>query len=98
MYYPKVAEEHEESLLIGWQCAYPGSFVRGGPTLTTFLVDEGREDKRVAIGPPAKHYLIGVSLSGRWWPNIEYLLGGFVIFQGIRTSIVKKSYIFVIFQ
>ena len=26
-------------------CADPESFVRGGPTLTTFLVDEGRGSK-----------------------------------------------------
>ena len=37
-------------------------------------------------------------LAGRWWPNIESLLGGCVILQGIRTSIVQKPYIFVIFQ
>ena len=30
--------------------------------------------------------------------NIECWLGSFVIFQGIRTSIAKKPYIFVIFQ
>ena len=38
-----------------------------------------------------------VSLACRCWPNIECWLGGFVIFQGIRTSIAKKPYIFVIF-
>ena len=30
--------------------------------------------------------------------NIECWLGSFVIFQGIRTSIAKKPYIFVIFR
>ena len=30
-------------------------------------------------------------------PNIECWLGSFVIFQGIRASIAKKPYIFVIF-
>ena len=30
--------------------------------------------------------------------QIECWLGSFVIFQGIRTSIAKKPYIFVIFQ
>ena len=30
--------------------------------------------------------------------NIECWLGSFVIFQGIRTSIGRKHYIFVIFQ
>ena len=43
-------------------------------------------------------YLNGVSLACRWWPNIECWLGSFIVFQGIRTSIAKKSYIFVIFQ
>ena len=42
--------------------------------------------------------LSDVSLAGRCWPNIEYWLGGFVIFQGIRTSISKKPFIFVISQ
>ena len=40
----------------------------------------------------------GVSVAGRWWPNIECWFGSFVIFQGIRTNIAKKPYIFVIFQ
>ena len=30
--------------------------------------------------------------------NMECWLGGFVIFQGIPTSIAKEPYIFVIFQ
>ena len=30
-------------------CTDPGSFVRGGPTLTFFLVDEGMEDMRAII-------------------------------------------------
>ena len=46
----------------------------------------------------SKFFLNGVSPAGRWWPNIECWLGSFVIFQGIRTSIAKKPYIFVIFQ
>ena len=48
----------------------PESFVRGGPTLTSFLVNEGRDDlntiplyKRVIIGPPTKRHLNGVSLA-----------------------------------
>ena len=39
----------------------------------------------------------GVSLAGRWWPNIECWLGSFVIFKLIRTSIAMKPYIFVIY-
>ena len=54
--------------------------------------------KRAIIGPPAKRHLNGVSLACRRWPNIECWLGSLVIFQGIRTSITKKSYIFVIFR
>ena len=47
-------------------CADPESFVRGGPTLTTFiLVDEGEKGskyhyKRAIIGSPAKRHLNGV--------------------------------------
>ena len=35
--------------------------------------------KRVTIGLPAKRHLNGVSLVGRWWPNIECWLGSFVV-------------------
>ena len=45
-----------------------------------------------------KRHLNGVSLEGRWWPNIEYWLGSFVVLQGIQTSIVKNPYILVIFR
>ena len=82
-------------------CADPASFVRGGPNLKSFfffLVDEGIHYNWAIISPPAKRHLKGVSLVGRWWPNIECWLSIFVIFQGIRTSIAKKPYIFVIFQ
>ena len=54
--------------------------------------------KWAIIGPPAKRHLNGVSLAGRWLPNIECWLFSFVIFQGIWTSIAKKPYISVIFQ
>ena len=59
------------------------------------LVDEGREDPNTTISWP---------LSARQrdpcqrWPKVEYWLCSFVIFQGIRTSIAKTRYIFVIFQ
>ena len=42
--------------------------------------------------------LNGVSLAGRWWPNIECWLGSFVIFHRIWTSISKKPQSLVIFQ
>ena len=72
-------------------------------TLTTFFswLGEGGPKyhyERVIIGPPAKRRLNGVSLACRSWPNIECWLGSFMIFLGIRTSIVKKPYIFAIFQ
>ena len=47
--------------------------------------------KHAIIGTPAQRHLNGVSLADRWWPNIECCFGSFVIFQGIRTSIVKKK-------
>ena len=54
--------------------------------------------KRAIMGPQAKHHLNGTSLAGRRCPNIDCWLGSLVIFQGIRTSIAKTSYSFVIFQ
>ena len=61
--------------------------------------------KKIQIALKAGHHrpasetpLDGVSLAGRWWPNIKCWLGSFVIFQGVRTSIARKPYIFVIFQ
>ena len=40
--------------------------------------------------PTSETPLNGVSLACRWWPNIEFWLGSFVIFQGIWASIAKK--------
>ena len=34
-------------------CRDPESYVRGGPTLTFFLVDEGREDQNTTKGGPS---------------------------------------------
>ena len=68
---------------------------------TLFLADEGREEyhyKLAIIGPPAKRYINGFSLAGWWWPIIKCWLGSFLILQGIRASIAKEPYIFVIFQ
>ena len=47
-------------------------------------------ENRDIIGPPAKRHFNGVSLAGRWWPNIECWLCTFVILQGVCTSIAKK--------
>ena len=81
-------------------------FSQRGPTLTTFffffffgggggdIVDDGREDPYTTIsGPSSKRHVNGVSLMGRWWPNIGFWLGSFVVLQGIRTSIAKKTHI-----
>ena len=54
--------------------------------------------KWAIISPPAKCHLNGVSLAYRCWPNIKCWLRTFMIFWGIRTSIARKPYIFVIFQ
>ena len=69
------------------------------------VMNEGREErgfkycyKQASISPSAKRHLNGVSLAGQWWPNIEFWLGSFMVVQGIRNSITKKPYIFVIFQ
>ena len=53
--------------------------------------------KRATIGPSTKRHLNGVSLACQWWHNIECWLGSFVSFQGIRTSIGKKPYMFFLF-
>ena len=59
----------------------------------------GREEQNTAIsGPLSARLRNGVSLPCHWWPNIECVLGSFVIFQGILTSIAKKPYILVNFQ
>ena len=91
-------------LEVSTTCADPGSFVRGGTTLTLFSFfswwgewgSKLYQYKRATIGPPAKRHLNDVSLA-----NIECLLGSFVIFQGIRTwiriRIAKEPYMFVKF-
>ena len=53
--------------------------------------------KEAIIGPPAKHHSYCVALAVLLWSNIECCLGS-VIFQGIRTSIEKNPYRFVIFH
>ena len=60
----------------------------------SFLVYERRGSKnhlkKAIIDLPAKHFLNGVSLACKSWPNIECWLCSLVIFQGIWTSIAKK--------
>ena len=77
-------------------CADPESFVRGGPTLTTFLIDEGRDDPNTTlIGPSlASQRFAGVPMMAQHW----MLVGSFVIFQGIRTCIAKEPNSLVLFH
>ena len=72
-------------------CADPESFVRGGPTLTTFLVDEGREDQSTTI---SGSLLVRQRNAFKWRADDGLTLNA--IFQGIRTCIARKPYIFVI--
>ena len=61
----------------------------------------GAQDPTNTIsGPSSAHQLTlnGVLLASRWWPNIKCWLGNFVIFQRSRTSVAKKTFIFVSFQ
>ena len=78
----------------------PESSIRGGSTNTGVLRGGGSKYhyKRAIINPPALGHLNDVSLACRLWPNIECWLGRLVIVQGVRTSIAKKYYMFVVFQ
>ena len=100
-----IGNRYLQYLKIWWDLE---SFVKGGLSLTDFFVlffglyfgfkcMRGGHFKQANIGQPAKRHLNGVLLAGRWWPNIECWLVSFEIFQGIRTSIAYKTYIFVIF-
>ena len=53
--------------------------------------------KGIKIPQSADHHR-PASVTCRCWPYIECWLGTFVIFKGIRASIAKNPYIFVIFQ
>ena len=73
-----------------WRCTWadPESFVRGGSKfdkkeIFSWWGDRGSKNryKWAIIGLPAKHHWYGLSMVGRWWPNIECWLGSFVIFQ-----------------
>ena len=83
-------------------CADPESFVREGPTLTTFFfyLDEGRKDPDTTIsGPSTAHQRNAIKMAFRWRADDgPKLNAGLVaaIFQGIRTCIIRKP--FVIFQ
>ena len=75
---------------------------RGSNSDNVFLADERRDDPKSTKSGPSSAlqrnaiYLNGVSLAGRWWPNIECSIGSLVVLQG--TSIAKTPIFFVIFQ
>ena len=49
--------------------------------------------KRAIIGLSAKRHWNGVSLAGRWWPNIECVLSSFGIF-GESGSVLLRNPLF----
>ena len=65
-------------------------------------VPQAKRHLRPSSSPPAKRHLNGVSLVGRWWPNIDWMLAWllweFCEYQGSRSSIAKKPYIFFYFS
>ena len=85
-------------------CGDPESIVRGGPTLTFFFVDAGREDQNTTkSGPSSSCQGNAIEMAFHWHaddgPTLNAdLVDSFVILCGIRTRIAKKPYIFVIFQ
>ena len=54
--------------------------------------------QRAIFGPPANRHSNGVSLAYRLWPKIESWLGSFTILRGSGPVLLKKTYIFVIFE
>ena len=64
-------------------CADPDSYVRGGPTLTSFFSSRGEWGTKKRL------------LVGHHWPASET---PFVMFPGILISITKKPYMLVNFR
>ena len=61
-----------------------------------FLVDKGMEDTTTTInGPSLDRQRNTIEMAFHWWADDGPTLGSFVIFQGIRTIIAKKHYIFL---
>ena len=77
----------------------PESFARGGPTLKTFLVEEGTEDPNTTkSGPLSACQQNAILMVFRWRANDGPTLNAGlidVILQRIRTRIAKKPYIFL---
>ena len=89
-----------------WTCADPESFVRGGPTLTTFFFlsfyfDEGGGSeyhyKRGIVGPPAKRHLVAFRWRVDDGPTLNAGLVA-AIFQGIWICIARKPLYFCDFS
>ena len=59
-----------------------------------FLVYEGREDSKTTRGPSSA----ASETAFRWWADGGPTLNAGLVFQGIRTSIAKKPYIFCDFS
>ena len=80
----------------------PESFARGGPTLKTFLVEEGTEDPNTTkSGPLSARQQNAILMVFRWRANDGPTLNAGlidVILQRIRTRIAKKPYIFCDFS
>ena len=64
-----------------------------------FFLGGGIDDPNITInGPLSARQRNAISLADRRWPNIECWHVSFVIFQGIRTNIAKKTNNLVIFR
>ena len=77
-----------------YSCADQESSARGVPTLTGFFSWWGEEGSKyhykwANIGPPAKRYLNGVSLAGRWWPITECCLVALWFYRGSRPVLLR---------
>ena len=100
--------QYSDSTSCETPCANSESFIRGGPTFTTFFFylfkfDWGEEwskynDERVIIGPPAKRNLNDVSLACRLWPNIDYWIECFTIFRESGPVLLKNNLYFCDFR
>ena len=79
-------------------CADPECFVRGDPTLTTFVfkIDEGREDPSPTLSGPSSARQRN-TMHANECPTLN---AGFAaaIFQRIRTCIARKPYILWFFR
>ena len=80
-----------------WRSALRGSrtFARGGHNMITFFslfffffLMRGKVEPNSTIKRQRNAIYIGVSLAGRWWPNIECCLGSFVIFRESATVLI----------